>query len=103
MARTLAVRLNEELMSLAGSGYGWKRKDECWVGLHLSTRFQSPQFIPGVREQGEGMRRTTLVERQGAWELVEMAEPIDGLEEQEDEIEELRELGLSIPVRIFTG
>ena len=49
------------------------------------------------------MCRTTLVERQGTWGLVEMAEPIDGLEEQEDEIEELRELGLSIPVRIFTG
>ena len=41
------------------------------------------------------MCRTTLVERQGTWGLVEMAEPIDGLEEQEDEIEELRELGLS--------
>ena len=95
VVRTLAVRLNEELMNLAGSGYGWKKRDECWVGLHLSTRFQSPQFIPGFREQGEGMCRTTLVERQGTRELVERAEPIDGLEEQEEEIEELQEVGLS--------
>ena len=98
---TLAVRLNEELVNLAGSGYGWKEKDEGWVGLHLSTKFQSPQFIPGFREQGEGMCRTTLVERQGKWELVEMAEPIDGLEEQEEEIEELREMGLSKVMTYF--
>ena len=71
--RTLAVRLNEELKNMAGSGYGWEKKDEFWVGLHLSTRFQSPQFIPGFRDQGEGMCRTTLVEKQGSWELVEMA------------------------------
>ena len=95
MVRTLAVRLSEELMNLAGSGYGWKKKDEFWVGLHLGTRFQSPQFIPGFRDQGEGMCRSTLVEKQGSWELVEMAEPLDGLEEQEDEIEELRDVGRS--------
>ena len=41
------------------------------------------------------MCRSTLVEKQGSWELVEMAEPLDGLEEQEDEIEELRDVGLS--------
>ena len=40
------------------------------------------------------MRRTTLVEKQGSWELVEMAEPLDGLEDQEEEVEELREVGL---------
>ena len=93
--RTLGVKLGGELESMANSGYGWKKKDDFWVGLHLSTKFQSPQFIPGFRDQGEGVCRSTLVERDGGWELVEMAEPLDGLEEQEGEIEELREVGLS--------
>ena len=93
--RTLGVKLGDELANMANSGYGWKKKEEFWVGLHLSTKFQSPQFIPGFRDQGEGFCRSTLVERSGGWELVEMAEPLDGLEEQEEEIEELREVGLS--------
>ena len=68
--RTLGVKLGDELVSVANSGYGWKKKDDFWVDLHLSTKFQSPQFILGFRDQGEGVCRSTLVERDGGWELV---------------------------------
>ena len=50
---------------------------------------------PALREQLEGLCRSTLVERDGLWELVEMTEPMDGLEDQEAEIEELKGVGRS--------
>ena len=41
--RTLGVKLGDELTSMANSGYGWKKKEEFWVGLHLSTQvLESP-------------------------------------------------------------
>ena len=54
--RTLAVRLNEELKNMAGSGYGWKKKDEfwVWVGLHLSMKEKGCVGLPWWRSRAVG-------------------------------------------------
>ena len=88
--RTLAVQLNEELQRTSEEHFGWQKKSDYWLGLHLGRSYQSPQFIPGFRSQDEGYCRSTLVNKRGQWELVEMAEPIDSLEDQEEPIEELK-------------
>ena len=88
--RTLAVQLNEESQRTAKKHLGWQKKSEYWLGLHLGRSYQSPQFIPGFRSQDDGYCRSTLVNRRGQWELVEMAEPLDSLEDQEEQIEELK-------------
>ena len=95
MIRTLRVKLSQELQEAALGQYGWKKKGHFWLGLHSSRHYQTPQFVPEFRNQSEGFCRSTLVERRGQWELVEMAEPLDGLWEQEEPIEELKkeELG----------
>ena len=89
MIRTLRVKLGEELQEAALGQYGWK--EHFWLGLHSSRHYQTPQFVPEFRNQSEGFCRSTLMERRGQWELVEMAEPLDGLWEQEEPIEELKE------------
>ena len=88
--RTLAVQLSEELQRTSEERYGWRKKDDHWLGLHLGRSYQSPQFIPGFRSQEEGFCRSTLVNKGGQWELVEMAEPIDSLEDQAEATEELK-------------
>ena len=89
--RTLKVRLGSELQETAVGRYGWQKKGDFWLGVHSSRHYQTPQFVPGFKDQVEGLCRSTLVERRGQWELVEMAEPLDGLWEQEEPIEELKE------------
>ena len=89
--RTLKVRLGSELQETAVGRYGWQKKGDFWLGVHSSRHYQTPQFAPGFKDQVEGLCRSTLVERRGQWELVEMAEPLDGLWEQEEPIEELKE------------
>ena len=91
MIRTLRVKLGQELQEAAVGQYGWKKKEHFWLGLHSSRHYQTPQFVLEFRNQSEGFCRSTLVERRGQWELVEMAEPLDGLWEQEEPIEELKE------------
>ena len=90
--RMLVVKLNDELKKTAEEGFGWKKMEGFWLGVHHSHRYQSPQFIPELRQQSESMCRSTLVRRGGGsqWELVEMAEPLMRLLDQEDEIEELQ-------------
>ena len=88
----LAVKLSDELKKTAEEGFGWKKMEGFWLGVHHSHRYQSPQFIPELRHQNESMRRSTLVRRGGGsqWEMVEMAEPLMRLLDHEDEIEELQ-------------
>ena len=86
--RTLTVQLSEELKKAAESGFGWQKKEGFWMGLHLSNSYQNR--IPELRTQSSKMRRSTLVQRGEHWELVEMAEPLMGLQDQEEQIEELR-------------
>lgn len=52
--------------------------------MHLSKHYQDPQLVTGI-DQSESWRRTTLVKVRGKWHLVEMCEPILGLEDFEDE------------------
>ena len=85
----LAVKLSSELMKTAEEGLGWKKMDGFWLGVRHSHRYQSPLFIPELRHQSEVMCRSTL----GGgtqWELVEVAEPLMKLLDQEEEIEELQ-------------
>ena len=77
--RTLTVQLSEELKKAAESGFGWQKNN-----------YQNPQFIPELRTQSSKMRRSTLVQRGEQWELVEIAELLTELQDQEGEIEELR-------------
>ena len=88
--RALKVTLGEGLKKIEMDQLGWKRHGERWIGVHRGQHFQSPQFIPDMRHQGEGMSRSTVVKKGDQWQLVEMSEPVDGLEDQEEEIEELR-------------
>ena len=77
--RTLTVQLSEELKKAAESGFGWQKNN-----------YQNPQFIPELRTQSSKMCRSTLVQRGEQWELVEIAELLTELQDQEGEIEELR-------------
>ena len=88
--RALEVTLGEGLKKIEMEQLGWKRHGERWIGVHRGQRFQNPQFIPDMKHQGEGMSRSTVVKKGDQWQLVEMSEPVDGLEDQEEEIEELR-------------
>lgn len=91
IVRTLKATLSEHLQQIADGPVGWTQRGEVWIASHLGQHFQYPQYIPALRDQREGLCRTTLVEKDGSWELVEMTEPLDGLEDQEAAIEELRE------------
>ena len=85
----LAVKLSEELSKAAEDVLAGRRwTDFGWE--HHSSRYQSPQFTPELRNQRETARRSTLVKKEDQWELVEMAEPLMKLLDQEEEIEELR-------------
>ena len=55
----------------------------------MSNSYQSPQFVPELRTQSEKMCRSTLAQKGDQWELVEMAEPLMRLQDEE-EIEELK-------------
>lgn len=77
--RTLQVKLGSELDEVAKGPWGWTTRGNVWVGLHYSQQLQSPRTIPDLRGRQDGQ-----------WELDEMSKPIDGLIEQEAEIEELR-------------
>ena len=76
--RTLKATLSEHLQQIADGPVGWMKRGEVWIGSRLSQHFQSPQYIPALRDQREGLRRATLVEKDGSWELVEMTEPLSG-------------------------
>ena len=93
--RALKAVLGDKLKEVVDGPIGWKKVGEVWIGHHLSQYFQSPQYIPALREQRGGLCRSTLVEKDGLWELVEMTEPLDGLSDQEAEIEELKGIGRS--------
>lgn len=54
----------------------------------VDSAFQSPQFIPDVREQRDGMTRSTLSRKEINGNLCEL---VDSMEDQEGEIEELRD------------
>ena len=88
--RALKVTLGEGLKKIEMDQLGWKRHGERWIGVHRGQHFQSPQFIPDMKHQGEVMSRSTVVKKGDQWQLVEMSEPVDGLEDQDEEIEELR-------------
>lgn len=70
--RMLVERLNDELSKTAEEGFGWKKMDEFWLGVHHCGRHQSPQFIPEFRNQSETMCRSTLVKKDDRWKLVEI-------------------------------
>ena len=52
-----------------------RKSGEGWIGFHFSQNFQSPQFIPELRADGMNLLQTTLVEKNGQWEVVETMEP----------------------------
>ena len=58
--------------------------------MFTGQSFQSPQFIPDLRNQKDGVSRSTVVQKGDRWQLVEMTELIDAMEDQECEIEELK-------------
>ena len=47
--------------------------------------------------------RSTLLEKQGQWELVEMAKPINSMADQEEAMEELRDEGNSKVMTFVAG
>ena len=100
--RMLEVRMEKDLEDRAASEseMGWQLSDGAWIGVHLAKHYQDPQFVKGIDQSDDSWKRTTFVKLKGKWHLVEMNEPIMGLEDQSAPIDEVTENTLVVTVLV---
>ena len=100
VVRMLEVKMEKELEDRADSQTGWQLSNGAWIGVRLARHYQDPQYVKGIDQNDDSWKRTTLVKLKGKWHLVEMNEPIMGLEDQSAPIDEVAENTLVVTVLV---
>ena len=85
--RALKADLTPGLQAYVDHAFGWSKEGERWVGIHLSSKYQNPLFIPNLDYNIEWFR-TTLIKKDQTWIMVEFCEKVSEMLDPELYIDE---------------